>query len=198
LSNSNATITVNQILTGGNPGAALQILASSPANVSFDSYQGFVNTSFNYDPSTQGALMTINASMDKYFGSNVALLSNFIRPLIFQGGNYYVAPISVPSVLATWETGSQSRLTASSFELLSFTTGQVDPTQHPNFASGPMQFGLANHVSGSATVQINDDIRYDNLRLQLNTTPEPTSLVLFAASAVGAIVFARRRQSSPA
>jgi hypothetical protein len=198
VSNSNPTISADQTLTGGNPGPALQILTTSTAN--FDSYQGFVNTSFVYDPTTQGAIKTINASMDKYFGSNVALLSNFVRPLILQNGMYYVAPISVPSTLGVWLTGSQNGLTASDFVLLSFTNGQVDSTQHPNFAGSVMEFGLANHVGDTFTSgfgNAQNDIRYDNLRLQLNT-PEPTSLALFASSALGAIVFSRRRKASAA
>src|SRR6267143_4649446 len=68
-SNPGATITNQQTLTGGNPGAALQTLYSVPADPNFLSMVGFVNTAFAYDPSTQGAITSIDASIIKFYGA---------------------------------------------------------------------------------------------------------------------------------
>ena len=179
-------ITVSQTLTGGNPGAALEITNDVPAGLlSYSSMQGLINNTFVYDPSTQGALATIDASADKYFAVNIPnfnFLSETFRPLIYQGGNYYLAAIPLSTVPGAWYTASQAGLTAADFQLFNFATGAFDPTSHPDFAGGLMEFGLANRntfdVTPPGSSEFLLDNRYDNLVLRLNAVPEPTGLVL--------------------
>ncbi len=200
LDNGAVTITTAQTLTGGNPGAALEITGDVPPNNAFASMQGFVNTSFVYNPATQGALLTIDASTDKEFNTDLNLASNSFRPLILQGGNYYTATIPLPATKNTWLTGSQAGLAASDFILFDFATGTFDATQHPDFAGGGMEFGIANRLTQTSNTSPNhDDILYDNLRVQLNTVPEPGEIAdLFGIGGVGLVGLAWRRRRAVA
>lgn len=189
-------VSTSQYPIDGNPGDNLQILVGVPSSNAVTSMQGFVNTSFVYDPTTQGALATIDASVDKEFNYDATLNSSFFRPLILQDGNYYAAGISLPVTLGVWLTASQSGLVASDFQLFNFTTGLFDATQHPNFAGDVMHFGIANRfnqtpISSDSTA----DIRYDNLRLQLNPVPEPSSVMLAVAGFVGLVALGWRRRN---
>lgn len=197
LDNGAVTITTGQTPTGGNPGAALQILADVPPNTVFASMQGFANNTFLYDPSTQGAVQTIDASIDKEFNTDLNLASNTFRPLVLQGGKYYVAAITLPATKNVWLTGSQNGLASSDFTLFDFGTGLFDATQHPNFSGGPMELGIANRLTQTSNASPNhDDIRYDNFRLQLNTVPEPAGLGMAGASAISILLCSGRRRVS--
>lgn len=192
------TISTAQTLNGGNPGAALEIIGDVPPLNAFASMQGFVNPSFVYNPATQGVLSTIDASTDKEFNTDLNLASNSFRPLVLQGGNYYTASITLPATKNVWLTGSQVGLAASDFMLFNFTTGVFDATQHPDFTGGVMEFGIANRLTQTSNaLPDHDDILYDNFRLQLNTVPEPASLIMCVAGASCVLVFVGRRKASP-
>lgn len=193
-----ATITPSQIAAGGNPGFALQILYDVPNSsiVPFNSISGFRRPSFTYDPLTQGALASIDASVDKYFDipDAVAVGVNTFRPLIFQGGNYYLAAVSVlPFVEGVYVSAGATGLVASDFNLFAFPTGPFNPALHPDFSGGPMEFGFASGLTFNVQTGANRtaDFRHDNLRLQLNAVPEPASALL-VLSGLGAWAVARR------
>jgi hypothetical protein len=176
-----ATITFQQITSGGNPGKALQININLPLlQSSFLTMQGFVNNTFVYNPSVQGKILGINASADKLFASNpfFNLNSSFFRPLIFQDGNYYLAAISLSTTQNIYNHGSANNLQALDFQLFNFLTGTFNPALHPNFSGDSMKFGLASRITanpGYAGLVTNN---YDNLSLGVTATPEPASLLL--------------------
>jgi hypothetical protein len=103
-------------------------------------------------------------------------------------------------VARTSQTISAARLLASYFQLLDFTTGTVDGTQHPDFsASGGLidfgtrvSFGHINMVNSGGTL----DVRLDNLTISLTTTPEPSAYGLVAAGLAGLWLLRRRRPRS--
>lgn len=198
LSNPSVPISTSQILAGGNPGAAVQIVADVPANTAFQSMQGFANNSFTFDPATQGALLSVDASVDKEFNTDLNLATNSFRPLILQGGKYYTASIALPATKNVFLSGSQTGLVANDFSLFDFSTGLFDATQHPDFTGPVLEFGLSNRLTQTANASTNhDDIRYDNLVLTLHTAaavPLPPAwasacVLLFAAG--GRFLFRR-------
>src|ERR1700732_4297650 len=176
-SNPGATITNQQTLTGGNTGAGLQTLYNVPADPNFLSMIGFMNTTFAYDPSSQGAITSINASADKFYAAPFTFNANFFRPLISQGGNFYLATISGSVAEGVWNSFSQTGLAANDFVLFDFTTGTFNNSDHPDFSSGPMELGLASRLTSNFDAYM-ADIRYDNFRLNIQSVPEPPSALL--------------------
>ncbi len=83
---SNGTITGAQCTSCGNPGDALQF-TESITGVSLNVDLGYVNNSFSYDPLTQGAILSIAASVDKNLTIDpfTSIISTF-HPVIEQGG----------------------------------------------------------------------------------------------------------------
>jgi hypothetical protein len=87
-----ATIDVSQALSGGNPGACLEITSIVPAAGSggFFSSEYFLNPSFVYNPTSQGDIQSIDFAVDVYVqpsaGFRVAVLGG--NAVIFQSGNY--------------------------------------------------------------------------------------------------------------
>jgi len=191
-----ATVSFGQCASCGNPGQAMQILINEPN--SFDIIAlGLNNSSFSYDPLTQGAIQSINASVDKnvIFNQDVSG-GNAFHPMLEQDGAFYIATILGPALVNNTTTGyntiSQTGLLATDFTKYDFTTGTLGPA-HPNFAGDPITFGLAQLSSLGFPVQLQVD--YDNLNLDVVTTPEPSYLLVLATALFGLMI--RRKQTEP-
>jgi len=169
-----ATINTFQTLTAGNPGAALQTIINEAVSLS-TSYttQFFMNNSFIYDPGTQGAIQSIDVERDTFINlQNIPLENRFGNAILSQNGNYYVYTKSLPAVNAAWLLFNECELQASDFDLvIDPLTAATDPTRHPDFTTGIIQFGLAIHTArtGSLAEPISD-IRADNMSYTINTT----------------------------
>lgn len=194
---SNATIAVSQCASCGNPGQALQFLENftadpNPATVAV----GVANTTFSYNPMTQGAIARISASVDKTFllSLDIGTIGNSFRPMIVQDGNYYLAGIAGPNFSGT----SSGLLTLAGtlqqddFVQYSFATGSFG-TAHPNFAGNSILLGLA-QLSGSVGGHLVQSTQYyDNLRFDI-TTPEPASFAVFLLLTPPFVLAIRRRR----
>jgi hypothetical protein len=197
------TATYAQCASCGNTGQALAITITEPSGgtaAAADVALGIINTTFAYDPLTQGAITSISASMDKDFTINQTVNYGFtFRPLIEQDGNFFTAAIIGSSFTGPGSTGyinlSNTLLTASDFVQINPLTG-VTGTANPNFAGDPMLFGIAQLFADSGipnTIAVLDN---DNLNLTLTTvsgTPEPASGVLFCAGLAGLALLRRRK-----
>ena len=206
------TLTHGQCLSCGNPGTALEIVLNSTTATGGLADVGFVNNVFTYDPGTQGAISSIGAFVDKNllidvgntngFGIGTTFTNNF-RPLISQGGLYYLAAIAGPGIPGPTASGpfsastgyvtiSQAGLLATDFTQYDIATN-VFGIAHPNFAGGVLSFGLG-QISSAGTGFTNSTIaaQYDNLRINVNSVPEPGTLALFGFGLAG--VFAVRRR----
>ncbi len=167
-SNPAIGITFDQCPSCGNPNQALQIMVSQVANGDISTI-GFVNNTFLYNPSVQGAINTIDASVDKLFNTNqpvdlTTTYANTFRPLIEQDHTFYLAAITGPTFNGG-STGylnfSQNGLTASDFVEFDFTTGAFGTT-NPDFSGDPILFGLAQRTQASSP-----DLRTVNFELGL-------------------------------
>ena len=177
------TVTIQQCATCGNPGQALQVIIF-PENTGLVIDIGLVNTTFVYNPKTQGAITSIDASIDKdlsYSQSTPLTITsgNNFRPLVEQDGVFYLAQIPGPNLVITnatsgttgWNTISAAGLTANDFTQFNFATGAFG-TAHPIFtASGDViMLGVAQLTSVAAGPQLNGTgtNAYDNLVYSIN------------------------------
>ena len=187
----------------GDPGQALHIQMRLPQGSSFAAV-GFANKTFSYNPQTQGAIFSIDASVDKNIITNAPPAppnqhyTNTFRPLIEQDGMFYLAAISGPDFTHGGPTGfntiSQTGLVATDFTLFDFTMGTFG-SAHPNFDGDTMLFGLG-QLTSFGPARIFFRANYDNLEFVVNTrVPETGSTALLLLGSVAAL-FGLRRFSS--
>jgi hypothetical protein len=193
-SDGSSTASFAQCASCGNPGTAGQFSLTQPYGQGVAI--GMINTTFTYDPATQGAFTAINTRVDKQFynpypSSDLISFGNFFRPLIEQGGNYYeVTTITdgfvFQSGLSSYRAMSGNNLTAADFVQYDPLTGLTNALSHPNFASGTMEFGIMQFLGGSNLASnLTVIVNYDNL--SINSVPEPSTwaLLLLGFSGLG-------------
>jgi hypothetical protein len=164
---------------------------------------GFVNNTFQYNPLTQGAVSSIDVSVDKNLTTNPPVGgSNTFRPLIEQDGVFYLAAITGPSTPG-YNTISATGLMATDFTDFNFSTGTFG-SMHPNFGGDLMLFGLG-QISGETggTGILTATIDYDNLGLSIQgaqSTPDSGETLLLLLLALSALalwpIVTRRARSS--
>jgi hypothetical protein len=202
LVNGGASIAAAQCPTcGPTSGPALQITGTfpnaPPAGDLYTAVEALLNPSFTYTPSTQGAITSLSASVDKNLSVNIALTGggNTFHPTIEQDGVLYVASVAGPGLncptgaCATGYNTIASGLTAADF--LSFDAAtDTFGTATPNFAGDPMEFGLTQIFgAGAAEVIIAD---YANLNIAINAVPEPATPAILGIGLLGLLVVRRR------
>ena len=205
-SDSRMTVVYSQCAACGNPAQALDITVGLPYTGNGTAAFGFINNGWNYDPGVQGAIASIDALIDKNLLFNADDLNgypgpfgNTFRPLIRQGGLSYFATIAGPLLPAPGATGynaiSQAGLVATDFALFDFSTGTFG-VGNPDFAGGVLSFGLGQiSTVGSGFTFTNTVIeaQYDNLRIAIQSVPEPSSLLL---AGIGVLAWLIRRPAT--
>jgi hypothetical protein len=209
-STNSASITpFAQCGTCGNPGAGLEAQVTSTSSTNGNSYLGVIDNLLSYDPISDGVISTIAVSYDRALTLNYSTTVNyFLRALIEQDGNFYVADVSLPITPYTfngtaqnpntdgWVSLSTSGLTASDFVLIDFSNGTLDASIHPNFAGDPIVFGIAANIGIGQPGTVTAD--YDNLNFAVSQTPLPATLPLFASGlgVMGLLDWRRKRKTT--
>jgi hypothetical protein len=184
-----ADITVSQTLAGGNPGAALQVDTHIPATAvsAFYTTEYLVNNTFQYDPSLQGAIDSIEFTYDAY-GAISRPASHAVAVVLTQGGNIYsyVNVISGPTLGGTFATAHAVGLKAEDFSLITDLKNitAVDPTQHPSFSSGTLGFGIPGFLYANGFFGVPDTssvFKVDNLTFTVSAVPEPETYAMLLA-----------------
>jgi hypothetical protein len=204
LSNPATTLTVQQCAACGNPVLGLELVSTNPiasGSAVATSAVGLIGNLFTYNPSTQGAITSIDASVDKnltvnFTNTGSVPLGNTFRPLIFQDGIVYLAAIAGPGIgtgqdTTGYNTLSQSGLTALNFLSYDFTTGTFG-TANPNFNGDQMFFGLG-QIFGATVPTETLTADYDNLSITLHTVPEPASFLMLGLGLAAVALIGRFR-----
>jgi hypothetical protein len=120
--------------------------------------------------------------------------NNTFRPLIEQNGVFYLAGILGPTNHGGntgYQTISQTGLLATDFTDADFTAG-TSGNSHPDFAGGPMLFGLG-QIAGFGVfglTNVNFEADYDNLQLSVHSTPDSGDTALLLCVSISALAFA--------
>jgi hypothetical protein len=187
-STSDATIALPCASCGVGSTAGFQVTTLTANNAGI-----FVGeTNWVYDPTTQGSIVSISGSIDRgLFVPGTPNNNAVFRLAIEQSGNIYFASIFNAVVVAdgTYHTLSGTGLTAANFGL--FTAGgfATPGSQHPDFTQ-PFEFGYLTLF----TANVGAISSFDNLSIEVTSTPLPAALPLFATG-LGLIgLLARRRK----
>jgi hypothetical protein len=201
----------------GNPGTALEGMTSSTGVNAQGVLLTALNNTFVYNPTTSGAINTIDVSLNRWAdftdaGQESAVGSYTLRLLAEQDSTLYQATFSFgPTGIdgGFWVGLSQTGITASQFTVLdasNFATGGT--ATGLNFDGDAITFGFAMRasgavLSGSGAPSPDDqttDMRADNFGVSVNSsplspTPEPASwaLMIVGFGAAGAMLRSRRR-----
>jgi hypothetical protein len=172
-------------------------------DINYETAQGLANNTFTYNPLTQGAITSIDASVMKDLTVSFSVvgsgsIGNNFRPTILQDGTYYMAAIPGPS-LSTFPSSTgyhllaQAGLNAADFVSFDFTTGSFG-TGNPNFGGDPMLFGLTQITTHGRGVYSGQVIaQYQDLSFDIHTVPEPGPLALLGTALLGFVGFAGRK-----
>jgi hypothetical protein len=193
------SIVASQTNAAGNPIPALQVITTVGSGAGdFLGLGYFLNPSFVYDPNSEGVIGSITFSEDLNFsvtGAGVFLVAEGTSSIVSQDGNLYIDRFTAPLDAGAWETTSATVLQSNYNLITNLATLTEDPTQHPNFASGQMEFGF---ISAWSSAGLNANVAtelFDNFDVTVHpeavVTPEPST---FSAMAVAllAVVSASR------
>ena len=210
-SSTPVAITFGQSAGTGNPAPSWQVkfvqAPRSTLNLN-SSMQGFINSTFLYNPLVNGAILGLSFSNNRFVDLGATLnpgVSVNSRILIKQGSNYFIDVFVDPQIRQAWYTSATSLQTAANFNLYDFATDITNAAVHPDFsaAGGLINFGFASRLSAggfpAGTLPDSGGIYgFDNLSISLTTqprsVPEPVTLALLGLGLAG-LAFGRRKQA---
>jgi hypothetical protein len=180
---------------GGNPGAFRRISIT----FNYPGYPALVNVAVAnisdaalYAPSTQGAISSIDYSIDDAFLSEIGGSTTIAYECILLQNDTYYSAARVYDYFLSWTKHSFVGLTASDFSRLA-----GPGASYPDFTTtgAPMQFGYACWSGGGtgAPTTIIIDGGVDNWSVTVNSVPEPSALVLIGIAALGVLAYAGTR-----
>lgn len=156
------TITPTQCASCGNTGSAIDVnYAFNPTSpASFSTCVGMRNNSWVWSPATQGAITSLDYSVDKFIHSNVTMptASSSVEAMLFQNGKYYIAFLFPNIAWDVWTpVGLGFGLQPNNFELFDFTTGIRDAASELFVRSGSDYIWLFRAVEQSGGRDLGGD-----------------------------------------
>lgn len=180
-----------QSATTGNPGSARRVTLTTGPQVGDGIYalsRFGTTTATRYEPATQGAITTLDFSIDArfvtgtFFGAGQAVYIG-----AKQGTTIFGAYVDVTGSSGAWTTLAASNIAPSAFVYLSGPNTSFDTSA----TGAPIRFGFIN-ANGNGGSPFSTTVDYDNFALTVNSIPVPG--VLACSSAAGIITLRRRRR----
>jgi opacity protein-like surface antigen len=173
-------------VSGGNPGFAREMTNTANSGGTIYGFSRFgTTTATRYEPAVQGAILSVDYSIDARWLSGAGGDGHSIMFGAKQGTFVYFADVDITGSSGAWTTHGALGLTAAAFQPL--TTGAPI-----NFsASGaPLRFGfiVGNTAPGGGYTNV---VMYDNFNVTIHNVPAPG--VLGLAGLCGVLTFRRRR-----
>ena len=200
------SVSIGQCATCGVAGSlGFAISFSQPQGGGTQQFGAAVNSLFSYNPSVQGAITNLSASVDKNFTvNNDRGYNNTFRPIIYQGGNFYSAAFLGTPVTTASSTGylnfSLPTLAANDFSRFDPLSGQFITSDHPDFAGTQILFGIGQALGASGVAGTIVTSQFDNLRFDVvNAVPEPSTwaLMILGFAGVGYVAYRRKDKLIP-
>jgi hypothetical protein len=212
-----AFFAANTIPSGGNPDSYRQVLLTfrEGGAMRVSHLRDGGANAFKWNPSTQGAFMSIDYSFD-------LVMTNYFDPaptpapgqtaavgytlLLLQGGHYYTSSVEIASTLHNkqWVSISQTNRPASSFLRVNLANGTQIPGLHPDFSSTGSEiiFGYDSlNAHGSTGIFKATESGIDNYSVSLqdvHPVPEPASATLAVLlSGLTGLAAVRRKRGQP-
>jgi hypothetical protein len=195
---SHGLLAAGQVAIGGNPGSYRQTVVRFGQDID---YAAELNTTFLYNPSTQGAITGLTWESDSLttnaFGGTEYLL-------IQQAGVLYFTPaVTEGSTSNAWLHFSRT-VNPGDFTIVNPNSGDLKGIGSPDFTStgSAIDFGYLLQVTGGGFFTSVTGI--DNYSLTVAATsaapavPEPTSLTLLALGSLTLVGYGWRRRKVPA
>lgn len=181
------TSTPSQV-AGGNPGNARQLTNVVNGGGTIFGFSRFgTTTSTRYDPASQGAILSVDWSIDSRWLSGIGGQGQLIALGIKQGTVTYIADSDITGSSGNWITHGAITLTAADFQPL--TSG---PVIDFSATAAPLRFGFI--VGNSSTgAGYGNTVMYDNFGVTVHSVPASMSA---CAAAMGLAAGLRRRRKS--
>ncbi len=160
---ASATFTAGQITSGGNP----DNYRETKHTYDFGSISVAHLNSFSHDPSTQGAIDSIDCSFDARHFNGPPGQAVAVSITLFQSGTYYSAP-GFLAFLDSWEPAS--------FTDISFTNvvGPGPPTPDLSSTGVTFQLGyITSNTNSGGTPDLMRLVGIDNFQCALNLVEQP-------------------------
>ncbi|MEO8028598.1 MAG: hypothetical protein ABI823_19100 [Bryobacteraceae bacterium] len=159
-SGGSSSFTATQPANGGNPGPYRQIDQVTATGMTYVAHQ---RTSFSYNPSSQGAISTVDFLYDseEVSAASPSGATAVLILLVFQNNTYYVTNFS-DLFTPGWSHFIRAGLSSGSFHPLQGST-----LEHPDFSSAgaPIQFGFYTVTTTPGTTHLG----VDNFTVTLHT-----------------------------
>ncbi|HYF14317.1 MAG TPA: hypothetical protein VD971_04510 [Phycisphaerales bacterium] len=176
-----------QSATIGNPAASRLVTVSVGAGSVAWSVSRFGTTQgTRYDPVTQGAIASIDFTIDYAYQSGVGGQGQALQFIIKQGATVYAAAYTVTGSTGAWGTHTALSLTASDF------TPILGGTAHPDFSTSGefirVGFAVGNSSTGGGYTTVG---AFDNFSAAIHVVPAPGALAL---AGLGGLLAGRRKR----
>jgi len=191
---NNGSFSAFQMASGGNPGSFRETNQSLNQGLLGVSH---LRSTFAYNPSTQGAITSIDVSYDLQEFAPLGGFEVVYGILAFQNNTYYIGPTENLNQ-SSWTSFSHHGLTEASFSDTFGASGPLGPgPATPDFAAngGAIEFGF---FSGNTPIggPFNTTSGIDNLSITINSIPEPASGGLISIGLGGLAILRWRLRES--